>query len=200
MPYLVTSLQRRVGQNIRYREQRSPVVIPSHQPTGESGSAWQVQRAALTSCQSLSSAYKREWISMAGTESSAHQLPVLVTSLQERVGQHGRYREQRSPVVIPSHQPTGESGSARQVRRAALTSCQSLSSAYRREWVSMAGTESSAHQLPFLVTSLQERVGQHGSYREQRSPVAIANHQPTEESGSVGMFRKQPSLVAIPSH
>ena len=41
---------------------------------------------------------------MAGTESSAHQLPVLVISLQRRVGQNGRYREQRSPVAIPSHQ------------------------------------------------------------------------------------------------
>jgi hypothetical protein len=120
---------------------------------------------------------------MEGTESSAHQLPVLVTSLQERVGQNGRYREQRSPVAIPS-QPTEESGSAWQVQRAALTNCQSLSPAYRREWVSMAGTESSAHQLPFLVTSLHERMGQHGSYKEQGSPVAIPSLQPTGERGS----------------
>jgi hypothetical protein len=149
LPFLVTSLQERVDQHGRYREQRSPVASPCHQPTGESGSAWQVQRAALTSCQSLSPAYRREWISMAGTESSAHQLPVLVTSLQSRVGQHGRYREQRSPVAFlvtslqmrvgqngryreqrspvasPSHKPTKESGSEWQVQRAALTSCHS---------------------------------------------------------------------------
>jgi hypothetical protein len=123
-----------------YREQRSPVAIPSHQPTEESGSAWHVR-----------------------TESSAHQLPLLVvTSLQERVGQHDRYREQRSLVAIPSHQPTAESGSVwyREQRSPVFNFIPSHQPT--RECVSMASTESSAHQLPLIVTSLQRRVGQHG--------------------------------------
>ncbi len=64
----------------------------------------------------------------------------------------------------------------------------------------MAGTESSAHQLPVLVTSLQSRVGQHGRYREQRSPVAFLVTSLQMRVGQNGRYREQRSPVAIPSH